>query len=136
MNFTLTRGRADLYGIFGQIKAEDGSLTLCTLEHPFSDGAAFVPKLATGVYTCQRGIHRLHNLVPFETFEVMNVPDFQGKSVSGILCGHVGNYQKDSDGCVLLGTSFGTGCILDSMDAFEAFMAIQTGCDSYQLTVV
>jgi hypothetical protein len=134
LDIKLTRKSAQLYGILGEISNAVGEVLYVTLEHAYKDGFTFVPKLAPGVYTCKRGIHRLSNLNPFEAFEVMGVPDFQNSPVTGILI-HVGNYNNDSEGCILIAMKRGVGCILDSGDAFKAFMASQEGCDEFTLTV-
>lgn len=131
MNCTLTRTAFKLYGIFGDLRDESGKLLAITLEHAYSDGAAFVPKLAPGKYECVK--HSPHRL-PYETIMVTNVPDFQGSPVSGILI-HIGNYNGDSEGCILLGLSAGTGCILESRHAFESFMELQKDSDKFTLTV-
>lgn len=134
MDIKLTRTAYNLYGVLGELRDESDTLICYTLEHAYAEGDSFVPKLASGTYTCQRGIHKLSNLNPFEAFEVMDVPWFQGAPVSGILF-HVGNYNKDSEGCVLLGMQRGVGCILESREAFEKFMSLQEGVDSFTLTV-
>lgn len=132
MNFTLTRGRFALYGILGQLKSEDGSLLFCTLEHAYQqkDGS-FLPKLAPGTYTCVR---HPPNRLPYETFVVQGVPPFMGAPVAGILI-HKGNYNNDSEGCILIGMRFGTGMIEDSKDAFDQFMTAQEGVNEFQFTV-
>lgn len=135
MNFTLSTNRSDLYGIFGKLTSEDGLLSLFSLEHAYKDGSIFVPKLSRGkTYTCQRGTHQLTDGIPFETFEILGVPDFQGIPVTGILV-HPGNYNSSSHGCICVGMSLGVGCILESRHAFDAFMAIQEGIDTFLLTV-
>jgi hypothetical protein len=136
MNCVLQRKNYGLYGITGTLSDDSGNEIAVTLEHSFPqpDGS-FVPKVAPAIYSCARGIHRLTNLHAFETFEIENVPSFQGQPVSGILF-HQGNYNKDSEGCVLLGISLGVGCILDSIPAFERFMKLQEGIESFLLTIL
>lgn len=135
MDLKLTRKAAHLYGVFGEITTEAGDAVCVTLEHAYAlPGSGYSAKLANGVYKCVLGTHKLSNLNPFQAFEVQNVPWFQGSPVSGILF-HIGNYNKDSEGCILLGSKVGTGCILDSRDAFDKFMALQEGCDEFTLTV-
>lgn len=132
MNFTLTRGRYALYGILGQLKSDDGSLLYCTLEHAYQQAdSSFLPKLAKGTYACVR---HPANRLPYETFMVKDVPAFMGAPVAGILI-HKGNYNNDSEGCILIGMRFGTGMIEDSKDAFDQFMDAQNGVDEFQLTV-
>ena len=73
-------------------------------------------------------------LAAFITFEITDVPGH-----TGILF-HMGNYNKDSDGCVLLGeeavpTSEPT-MVTNSVVTFNSFMASQSGVDTFQLVVV
>ncbi len=115
-----------------------------TLEHAYVTGhdeaglASFAAKLPEGTYTCVRGTHQLHNSSPFQTFEVTGVPGH-----TGILF-HVGNYNSDSDGCVLLGrrliqdesgTTRSGSMLSGSRLAFDAFMARMEGVDSFTLVV-
>lgn len=132
MNFKLTRKNSSLYGITGQLSSEDNAHTFVTLEHAYSDGkGGFCPKLAPGLYTCVwHEPHRLH----YPTYMVTGVPPFQGAPVDGILI-HVGNYNQDSEGCILVGLQLGTGCILESQKAFDQFMEIQNRAASFTLMV-
>jgi hypothetical protein len=134
MDLKLIRKAYTLYGIFGEIRGPSDELICVTLEHAYKEGDNYVPKVAPGTYTCVRGVHKLSNLNPFEAFEVKGVPSFQTCAVSGILF-HIGNYNRDSEGCVLLGMGKGTGCILESREAFDKFMALQEGVDSFTLQI-
>src|SRR5271168_2377957 len=101
MNLILTRLDHSENGIFGQLLDSKTNHLFFTLEHAFeqTDGT-YGPKLPNGNYLCVKGLHSLdHTPTPFEAFEVTNVPGH-----SGILF-HIGNYNRDSDGCILLGTS-------------------------------
>lgn len=85
-------------------------------------------------------MHRLHGMTEdFETFEVLGVPDFQGNPVTGLLF-HWGNWNKDSEGCILTGeaeTSSAQGMMVTaSRDKFAAFMQLHEGEDTFQLTVL
>jgi hypothetical protein len=132
MNLFLTRKVFALYGITGEIRNSAGVLLWVTLEHAYlQPNGSYLPKVAPGGYNCVR--HPPERL-PYETFMLENVPPFMGAPVSGILL-HVGNYNNDSKGCLLLGMQLGTGCILDSRDAFEQFMELQKNVDSFALMV-
>jgi hypothetical protein len=136
MDIVLTRKAAHLYGIFGELTNEAGDVICVTLEHAYAtQDNKYLPKVSTGTYTCTRGIHKLSNLNPFSAFEVQKVPPFQGAPVSGILF-HKGNYNNDSEGCILLGSKVGLGCILDSADAFNKFMTLQDGVNQFTLKVI
>ena len=128
--------RAD--GIFGDFTfAGDDHPFMVTLQHAYqqTDTGAWMPKVQPGTYTCVRGIHALHNGIPFETFEITGVAGH-----SGILF-HPGNFNADSEGCVLCGQTQltqanGEDMITGSVVEFHAFMARLAGVDSFMLQVV
>lgn len=130
MTLTLTRQAKRLDGIFSELTDEKGNFLAVTLEHSY-DGE---PKLYDGVFKCVKGLHQLHVGNKFETFEITGV---QGHS--GILF-HVGNYNKDSDGCVLVGTDVkdmanSTRMITHSMIAFSKLMALLEKVSEFTLVV-
>lgn len=130
MTLTLTRQDKRPDGIFSELTDEKGNFVAVTLEHSF-DGE---PKLYDGAFKCVKGLHQLHVGNKFETFEITGV---QGHS--GILF-HVGNYNSDSEGCVLLGTDVknmdnGTRMITHSMIAFSKFMAMLDKVSEFTLIV-
>lgn len=134
MNLTLTRVRKCEYGIFSLLTDETGKKVASTLEHAYPSelsNEGFVPKLPNGTYTCVRGEHKLDHMIhTFETFEITGVSGH-----TGVLF-HVGNYNADSDGCVLLGHQIvNFKMITDSKNTFDAFMLLQTGLNSFILTV-
>jgi len=133
MMLTLQRLQSGVDGIFGVLSG--GGLVLKTLEHAYDDGhGSWAPKLPAGNYTCVRGWHQLaHSPKPFETFEVVNVPGH-----SGILF-HVGNYNNDSEGCILLGMATCSALppmLLSSVEAFDKFMAVTAGLNFLSLRVL
>jgi hypothetical protein len=130
--FVLTHTRFCADGIFGKLERADGTFVCYTLEHSYDNK----PKLADGTYTCKRGPHRLHGMTEdFITFEIMGLPDFNGVPVTGVLF-HWGNYNKDSEGCVLMGSSETPTMIGNSRAEWAAFMASLEGVDTFQLEVV
>jgi len=131
-DFVLNHNRFCPDGIFGELKTGEGQFVAYTLEHSYNNK----PKLADGDYTCIRGPHRLHGMTEdFITFEIKGVPDFDGKSVTGILF-HWGNYNKDSEGCVLLGSSVTPEMITHSRQTWADFMNYVNGKDNFTLTVI
>lgn len=121
-------------GIFGYMSTEDGSFSCYTLEHAYPNawGTAFSPKLATGIYTCVR--YRSPKF-GYDVFIVQNVPPFQGNPVSDIEI-HKGNYNGLSHGCILLGATIEVGKdLLESKIAFDQFMRLMAGVNSFQLSV-
>jgi len=141
MNLTLTRTEYDSFGIFGRLTDENGNILAVTLEHGYDIGngdGSYGPKVADGVYTCLR---HAPNRLPYVTFELQNVPDFQGNPVTGILI-HIGNYNHDSDGCILVGHGIvsdpdrpGTNMITSSAITYNKLMAMLDGLDSFTLTI-
>jgi hypothetical protein len=127
----LTRTSYEESGIYGTLQDDQGNQIAVTLEHSYQDGDNFVPKVASGTYTCS-----LHapNRLPYTTYELQDVPDFQGNPVTGILL-HIGNYNQDSDGCILLGQSRQGNMIINSKVTFDAFMASLNGIESFTLTI-
>lgn len=140
MNLTLTRTDKKEDGIFGVLTDEQGKQIAVSLEHAYDSGngdGSYEPKLQSGVYKCVRGEHRLHSqLMPFTTFEITGVVGH-----TGILF-HIGNYNEDSNGCVLLGRRIlpsplpsSDNMITSSRNTFNAFMDLQKGVNEFTLTV-
>lgn len=103
-----------------------------THAYPALDGKGWEPKTPDGEYIAKRGTHTLHNGVPFETFEITGVPGH-----SGILF-HKGNFNRDSEGCYLLGeldTSNAAWDVLSSGIAFGKFMTALEGFDNVALRI-
>jgi hypothetical protein len=137
MNVTLTRNEFASDGIFGGLYDDSNKFRCSTLEHAYAtlDGI-WIPKVAAGTYTC-----RIHppNRLPYTTFELQNVPDFEGKSVTGVLL-HILNFDSQSEGCIGLGkkvaaTGNGTRMLTDSKDAFNEFMALQKNVTEFSLII-
>jgi hypothetical protein len=131
MNMTLTRTDFLSVGIFGQMTSEDGKINLYTLEHAYPDmNNEYVAKIPEGSYQCVLGQHQLKGMAqPFHTYEVTNVPGH-----TNILI-HPGNYNADSEGCILVGLAKGNNAILNSREAFQAFMVLQNGEPEFTLTI-
>ena len=136
MNMTLKRAEFRKDGIFGDLILDSNREHIAaTLEHAFPVGDDFAPKLPDGVYVCERGSHRLKpDSDAFETFEIKGVPGHWG------ILFHVGNYNRDSDGCVLVGTGIGWTAKKDKMIvgsklAFDRLMKHLEGLQSFTLTV-
>lgn len=117
-------------GIFGMLySVESPKPVFHTLEHAYETTlGTYEPKLLPGNYLCIRGQHRLHS-GPIETFEITGVPNHNG------ILFHYGNYNTDSDGCVLVGIDRIGDMITDSRDAFASFMKLQDGINEFNLVV-
>ncbi len=138
MNFILTNTDFLESGIFGKLVSEDGLTTFETLQHAYpiipvdSTETVWTPKVAVGTYSCIR--HSPHRL-PYTTFMLQNVPDFQGQPVSGILI-HVLNFDSESEGCIGIGLGRdGNIAIIHSKDAFNKFMDLQIGIEQFNLII-
>lgn len=137
MELYLTRKQFRSDGIFGTLQDKDKKLMLVTLEHSYwhDESQMFHPKVPAGDFRCIRGKHHLFHLPnSFETFEITGVP---GHSE---LLFHPGNYNNDSEGCVLLGTKvmklgFGAEMIANSKAAFKEFMEFLHGQDEFRIHV-
>lgn len=134
MDMFLTRKASNVDGIYGEMVSADGNFKCATLEHAYRDlDGSFIPKVAPGTYECER--HPPVRL-PYETFMLRDVPNFQGSPVNGILI-HIGNFNNDSIGCILLGAEVMkfVGGVTDSKMTFNAFMLLQKGVSTFNLTV-
>lgn len=141
MKFYLQRNQFRSDGVFGEILNEKFEFVAVTLEHSYT--AANDPKMINGEYKCVRGMHALKSFFDdkgdqikpsFETFEIENVPGHKD------ILFHVGNYEDDSEGCVLIGQQIGHKIdnglmIMNSKKAFESFMKLLEGVDSFDLIV-
>lgn len=133
MDLTLIRKEKIKDGIFGVIP----ELELVTLEHAYliqGTIGIYEPKIPQGTYVCEKGIHKLaHMNHPFETYEIISVPDH-----THILF-HIGNYNADSEGCILVGTAIQPNLfptrIMGSRIGFDLFLKAQEGVDSFKLIV-
>lgn len=102
MKLILRRNTFREDGVFGELLDEKFNHMFMTLEHAYKqEDGSYEPKVPAGEYLCKRGLHQLHKGDPFDTFEVTGI-----EGHAGILF-HVGNYNKDSEGCILLGTGIG-----------------------------
>lgn len=135
VNLSLVRDEFIADGIFGRLMDARNKVIAHTLEHAYlQDDGSYSPKTPAGTYTCQRGDHLLHGMTnPFSTFEIMNVPGH-----SGILF-HVGNWNADSDGCVLLGDAIVPSSkgqmVTQSKVIFAEFMQLQNGLNSFEVVI-
>lgn len=126
MTLKLIRRECKESGIFSDLCAENDVKLFSCLEHSYD----CKPKIPNGTYTCVRSKHRLHGMTEdFETFEIAGVAGHQG------LLFHWGNFNKDSEGCVLIGLSRSGDMILHSREAFAEFTEGLKGLDSFTLIV-
>lgn len=118
-------------GIFSELFNEKGELIAHCLEHSYDNK----PKVPNGKFTCQRGPHRLHGMTQdFITFEIEGIAGHDN------ILFHWGNYNKDSEGCVLVGKTHaqspeGVHMVTASRDTFAKFMAALEGQNQFDLVV-
>lgn len=132
MTFTLERQYYNSYGVFGLLLDESGKLAGVTLEHAFPqvDGS-YSAAVPLGTYTCRK------LLSPKFGFNVFMLDAVPGHSYIEI---HPGNFNCDSDGCILLGNTIAYGdhgewMITQSRDTISKFMSSLEGEDSIVLVV-
>lgn len=125
----LTRLEANENGIFSELVDSTGNKYI-TLEHAYlqPDGS-YKPKIINGTHKCVRGQHQLHSGPPFSTFEITGIPGHSN------LLFHVGNYNSDSDGCILVGLQRMQDMVAVSKLAFKRFMDSLDGVNEFSLTV-
>ena len=146
MNLLMQRTRYRSDGIFSRVTRQDtGEFVCVTLDHAYPSGLPtheYLPKVMPGTYRCVLGPHRLHSMTKdFYTYEVTGV-----KGHTGILF-HRGNWNKDSEGCFLVGDALAqTDQDMDGIDgpdllitntpkAFERFLQLQDGAPEFMLEV-
>lgn len=122
------------YGIFGELTCEEfPKFKLYTLEHSYKrEDGTFYPKLGIGQYVCKLGEHRLKFMDhTFQTYEITGVLGHTG------MLFHVGNYNKDSEGCVLLGSGIDlhSKAIYGSKDGFSKFIDLLGNRTQFDLMV-
>lgn len=136
MNLLLIRDISAVDGIFGRLLLDSGDLLCVTLEHAYLEpDGSYTPKIPTGKYICVRGLHRLPKMVSeFSTFEITNVFKYTG------LLFHVGNVNRDSSGCILLGKDIveidsNERMINHSKATFKYFMTKLSGINSFDIEI-
>jgi hypothetical protein len=133
LRLTLRRTDFQIEGIFGELILDARPTPFATLEHAYRVGETenFKPKVEPGTYKCVRGPHRLHNMTTdFSTFEITGVAGHKN------ILFHSGNFNKDSEGCVLIGLKRSGCAITDSRVAFQQFMEAMEGVNEFILTVI
>lgn len=130
-SFKLTRKQFRADGIFSELTDKDGNIVAQTLEHSYDN----LPKIPNGIWKCVRGPHRLHNMTEdFITFEVTGIIGHND------ILFHWGNYNKDSEGCILVGEKVADDgseeLVTNSKVTFAKFMASLEGVNDFELTVV
>lgn len=125
---TLKRVAGGDDGTFG-VLIEGGTPFALTCERPWLENRPFVSSIPPGRYRCARTVSPHFG----ETFEVVDVP---GRTH---ILFHVGNTAGDTEGCILVGSSFGVlggrVAVLSSRQAFGDFMERLRGMDEFTLSI-
>lgn len=114
----------------------NGQPEMATLELPWKDNEPRVSCIPDGHYKLQRTINRstAGGLKIPQTFEVVDVPDR-----AGILF-HIGNTVKDTNGCILVGDSYGyideVPAVLGSRVAFNKLIQITNSFGRLELDIL
>jgi len=106
MKWTLTRKNYREDGIFGELVSEDGVHTLQTLERSYKvidelhpDSVEYAPKIQEGLRKC------ILYKSPKQGYVVPMLDGENDKDRYFQI--HIGNYNEDSDGCILVGLGLG-----------------------------
>ncbi|HTG26048.1 MAG TPA: DUF5675 family protein [Reyranella sp.] len=110
---------------FGRLTLPDG-LSFHTLEPPWRDNLNNVSCIPAGTYTLKRRFSVKHRCI---LFEITAVPDREDVEL------HIGNFLKDTLGCVLLGLGRQSEMVTQSHEAFDRFMAAMDGIDECLIVV-
>lgn len=146
MDLLLSRKSYRSDGIFGELTGNGGSFFCVTLEHSYpepahEDGSSsgkFLTKIKAGKYSCKRYHSPKHG---YDVFLLTGDLDGDGFTADGRFFEiHIGNYNDESEGCILVGEQVGSRypsgkMICGSRKAFEKLMAAQEGIDFFTLTV-
>jgi len=113
---------------FGEFITDDGDVLCKTIELPWKDNQHGISCIPAGHYTAKRRFSPKHG---YDLFGIENVPDRSDIEI------HIGNFPKDSLGCVLVGatTALNPPMVTHSTETFRAFMKHFDGVDEFPLTV-
>ena len=119
------------FGVLGNLKLRhhEDSREFWTVEKPWIHNRRDVSCIPEGRYLCRRYESRKHGL----TFEIENV------CRRSYILFHKGNKVKDVKGCLAIGEKceimFDKLYVLNSKEAFEAFMQFLLGCETFDLII-
>lgn len=112
---TVTSGIMGTYGVLSL----PGMPICVTLELPWKDNQYKISCIPEGVYEVKRDKSPSKNKqVNGDVFRLLGVPNRQDILI------HIGNWTKDTEGCILVGETFGDGMILNSVKAMQKLLNI------------
>lgn len=131
MKWTLVRKKYIESGIFGELTSEDGNHIFQTLEHAYRvtgelgpESVGYYPKIPEGIHRCVPYASPKHGMmVPL--LDNLDDPIDQDRKFEI----HIGNYNEDSEGCILVGMGIGNRAnggkmLTASKQAFDQLMKI------------
>lgn len=131
MKWTLVRKKYGEHGIFGELTSEDGMHLFLTLEHAYKiidetnpGSVEYAPKIPEGIHRCVPYASPKHGMmVPL--LDNLDDPVDQDRKFEI----HIGNYNEDSEGCILVGKAIGNRAnggkmLTSSKQAFDQLMKI------------
>lgn len=127
MNIILNRKPPTSSGVFGSFSDEHGNTLCCTLERAYPDGITLSPKIPYG-----KSFTAIRRFSPHFKCELFMLTDVPGHEFIEI---HPANLESQLDGCIATGDSEDGKELLKSRDAFERFMKLQEGVNSFTLIV-
>ncbi len=126
----LVRLDSNTYATYGQLLDGENKRIAVTLERPWLENRHDVSCIPPGEYIAHR---RMSPKRKYELFELADVPDRSNIEI------HIGNLPSDTEGCILVGSSFGMfgtkHGIQGSGEAFRVFMESMRGVDAFTLVV-
>lgn len=129
MIFNLNRDiRHDNKVTLGTLESADGDFKVFTLERPWMENRPYVSCIPTGKYHAFRS---WYNAGDYEVFELADVP---GRTE---ILFHVGNYLKNTEGCILVGMGYDRDvpAVWSSRTAFKQLMDYTAGLDGFEISV-
>jgi Family of unknown function (DUF5675) len=118
-------------GIFGELVSEDGVHTFQTLEHAYKvmgeihpNSVEYAPKIPEGPHRFVLYKSPKHGMVVPLLDDILDPNDQDRKFEL-----HIGNYNEDSDGCILVGLGLGNRAnggkmLTSSKQAFDQIMKL------------
>ncbi len=142
LTYTLKRWPSQDFGTFGEWLDETNTQFMVCVERPWLNNQRNVSCIPPGpggdiTYKCVRIQSAEQELETPGSPDRFMITGVEGREDIEI---HVGNFARNSKGCICVGMSFGKlgldQAVLDSKDAFDMFMARMEGIDEFLLRII